>query len=123
MIPPTPFSITFNHPANVCAAALALASEDEAFPYYFRRLQDNRYGPGHLPQKTLSRIFFCAHWGIVFQRRAASGVNGSVGWIGIVICSLVHSQDSGLLQSRKHHSVAEAESQRIGHPPQKRCVI
>ncbi len=48
MIPAISFSVIFNHPANVCAALLALASEDEILPLHFRRLQDNRNRPDAL---------------------------------------------------------------------------
>lgn len=41
--------------------------------------------PRHLRQKTLSRIFFCAHSGIFFHRHCASGVKVSSGWIGRTI--------------------------------------
>ena len=43
MIPPISFSVIFNHPADLCTAVLALASEDEVLPHHFRRLQDNRH--------------------------------------------------------------------------------
>ncbi len=41
--------------------------------------------PRHLPQKTLSRIFFWTHSGIFFHRRRACGVNVSPGSIGCII--------------------------------------
>ncbi len=45
MILPMSSSVIFNHPADVSAAIPALASEDESFPLYFCRLQDNPCGP------------------------------------------------------------------------------
>ena len=41
--------------------------------------------PRHLPQKTLSRIFFWAHSGIFSHRLCPSGVKVSPGWIGCII--------------------------------------